>query len=135
MSDIKNIFLEEFKYQDLSLFSKSDLERLGIYEYENENKNVNKNKKINKSIKNKDIDLIFKKYGKIIPQEPKKNINKKNGMQIGMFKNETIEDNIKKNVNRHKLYYHTHKEELKYKRLIKEGRYDVIELFSNLLIN
>jgi hypothetical protein len=44
------------------------------------------------------------------------------------MKNGSILEEMQATKARHKLYYHTHREELKWKRLVKEGRTELIEL-------
>jgi hypothetical protein len=58
------------------------------------------------------------------PNEEDKPIRKHNKH----FNKSSILHEMEQTKNRHKLYYHSHREELKWKRLVKEGRHDVIDL-------
>ena len=136
MSDIKNLFVDTFKGFDLSQFPESDLKKLGVYETQPIKPKRQRKEKCCTQIQKEPLPPKerdpFKKYGKIVPIEP-------SSIPAQQFKykhiniNQTEPDKNKREISRNKLYYHAHREELKYKRLVKQGRYEVIELLLNSL--
>lgn len=140
MSDIKNLFATTFSGFDLTQFPESDLIKLGVCEMRPKETKPRKNhKKVIKEKTPKEPKCCapkerdpFKKYGKIVPIEP-------SPIPAQRFKykhiniNDTEPDKIQREMSRSKLYYHAHREELKYKRLVKQGRYEVIELLLSSL--
>ena len=137
MSDIKNLFVETFKGCNFSQFPVSDLKKLG-FKLDKKEPKINQQKAEGCTPKRKRIkpavDPIEKliRRNKIIPSAPNENykpIRKHNKH----FKSMSIMQEMQINKNRNKLYYHSHREELKWKRLVKEGREDVIELLLNSL--
>lgn len=128
MSDIKNLFVDTFNGFDLSQFAVSDLKRLGFKRDEmyppTEQKQVRccpPKKRVR--VKNKNPIL---NRNKIIPLPPPMEPPKRH--QYKQIKHNSILEEMEATKARHKLYYHTHREELKWKRLIKEGRTELIEL-------
>lgn len=128
MSDIKNLFIDTFGELDLSQFAESDLNRLGFKT--KEVKPSTKQQKIkccphkNVSPKNENEKIINR--NKIIPLPPTLEPVKR--YKYKHIKPNSIKDEYEANKARHKLYYHSHREELKWKRLVKEGRTDIIDL-------
>jgi hypothetical protein len=125
MSDIKNLFVDTFNGCDLSQFPVSDLNRLGfkrdIKEPKSKKQQVKRCPRITKS----EDEKLFNR-NKIIPIEPTSQPTKRLPYNKH-FKNRSILEKMEAEKARHKIYYHTHREELKYKRLLKEGRVDVIK--------
>jgi hypothetical protein len=129
MGDIKNLFADTFKDCDLSQFPKSDLRRLGIKRDIKECiKKQQKSKLCCPLFKNAvdEEDVKFLNRNKIIPRKPNTN-NLLISHDNKYIRNKTTTDKKELKRQRQKVYYYRHREELKYKRLIKEGRYDVIE--------
>jgi hypothetical protein len=134
MSDIKNLFADTFKGFNLSQFPRSDLKKIG-YEWKEINHNVKQQVKRcphRKQQPKKTEEEKFFNRNKIIPLEPRPN-EQKHRFKYKHFNQGSIVKEMELNKNRHKLYYHSHREELKWKRLVKEGRYDVIEKLLNSL--
>jgi len=139
MSDIKNLFASAFKEFDLTQFPESDLIKLGIREMcHREQVKKQQKQKVKKEKPPKEPKCCapkqrnpFKQYGKIVPIEPSQKpvMYKYKHIQT----NETPNDKLSREIARNRAYYHSHREELKYKRLAKQGRYDVIELLLNSL--
>jgi len=129
MSDIKNLFVDTFEGYDLSRFSVSDLKRLGFKRNEMQPSTEQKQERCCPQLKNKESqkhsDPIFNR-NKIIPIPPPMENTKRN--KYKHMKHSSILEQTEQIKARHKLYYHTHREELKWKRLVKEGRTDLIEL-------
>ena len=128
MSDIKNLFIDTFGGYDLSQFAESDLKRLGF-----------KTKEVKPSTEQQKVrccprrctepksenEKIFNR-NKIIPLPPSLEPVKR--YKYKHIKPNSIKAEYEANKARHKLYYHSHREELKFKRLMKEGRTQLIEL-------
>jgi hypothetical protein len=129
MSDIKNLFVDTFEGYDLSRFSVSDLKRLGFKRNEMRPSTEQKQERCcpqrKKKESQKHSDSIFNR-NKIIPVPPPMETTKRN--KYKHMKHSSILEEMEQTKARHKLYYHTHREELKWKRLVKEGRTDLIEL-------
>lgn len=125
MSDIKNLFVDTFAGFDFSQFAESDLKRLGFKTKEVEPSKKQLNKKCCPRKKKTEIEKLFNR-NKIIPIPPPLEPVKR--FKYNHIKLNSIKDEYEANKARHKLYYHTHREEMKWKRLVREGRTDVIEL-------
>lgn len=128
MSDIKNLFVDTFGGYDFSQFAESDLKRLGFKT--KEVKPTTEQQKVKccprkKAEPKSENEKIFNR-NKIIPLPPALEPVKR--YKYKHIKPKSIKDAYEANKARHKLYYHSHREELKFKRLVKEGRTELIEL-------
>lgn len=134
MSDIKNLFVDTFGELDLSQFAVSDLKRLGFKT--KEVKPITYQQKVKccprkKAEPKSENEKIFNR-NKIIPLPPALEPVKR--YKYKHIKPNSIHDEYEANKARHKLYYHSHREELKFKRLLKEGRTDLIELLLSSVV-
>jgi hypothetical protein len=132
MSDIKNLFADTFGGYDLSMFAESDLRRLGFktkeVEPSTEQQKVERcprHRRRPRSEPKSENEKIFNR-NKIIPLPP--SIEPIKRYKYKHIKSKSIKDAYEANKARHKLYYHSHREELKFKRLVKQGRTELIDL-------
>lgn len=128
MSDIKNLFVDTFGVLDFSRFAKSDLKRLGFKPEKVKLSTEQQNKKCcpRKITESKSENQEIFNRNKIIPMPPSLEPVKR--FKYKHIKSNSIKDEYEANKTRHKIYYHSHREELKFKRLVKEGRIELIEL-------
>lgn len=135
MSDIKNLFAETFEGLSFSQFPESDLLRLGIKHREKQEIKVKqKVKRCRRKFPQTFItdNQLLNKH-RIIPFPPPLDPPKR--YKFKQIKHKSILEEMEAKKARHKLYYHSHKEELKWKRLVKEGRTDIIEqLLSSVVL-